>query len=481
MGVCQSNPENASNKASPQKYRHDYAIKIQANTWVRDSHGLFDYECNETTQQILRLQGPNHSLCRKDGENIFVESENGNHELSKKKVLQVSYEANRYWVNPTLNVATNVTSYNPFDDERSMWMVSRFMKGPLEKGTPVAEGDYIKFGRVRYKVKELRGLKGVSSANNHDNSGMGYDDKIGDIDGNMEAMAIGTDGNLKACRICLAEGNEFDNPLIAPCDCCGTMKYVHLRCLQHWLANRAQTRHFGIITTIIWKSFDCELCKKELTDRFKADGKTYDLVDYKRPDGGPFLIFEILSKDLKHPKGVHIINMSSKNTAKLGRGHDCDLRIPDISVSRFHATIRYDNGEFFIDDNNSKFGTLILIQNGVALQDETSKVTVQVGRSIFTVNLEKIEHKEFFASKCCLSSGVPPEKEELIETIIKSKAEAHTHVPNSASVFSPQNFHPHMSMPQSPMNYIDDDDVDLIPDEFHSHAANANANVNQSN
>lgn len=42
-----------------------------------------------------------------------------------------------------------------------------------------------------------------------------------------------------------------------------------------------------------------------------------------------------------------------------GRGHLCDIRISDISVSRLHAFIKYEDGNFVILDNNSKFGTLV--------------------------------------------------------------------------------------------------------------------------
>jgi len=30
-----------------------------------------------------------------------------------------------------------------------------------------------------------------------------------------------------SCRFCLAEDNDIENPLIAPCKCSGTMKYIH--------------------------------------------------------------------------------------------------------------------------------------------------------------------------------------------------------------------------------------------------------------
>jgi FHA domain len=37
---------------------------------------------------------------------------------------------------------------------------------------------------------------------------------------------------------------------------------------------------------------------------------------------------------------IHVINMLKTEQAKIGRGHDVDVRITDISVSRLHAVIK---------------------------------------------------------------------------------------------------------------------------------------------
>ena len=46
---------------------------------------------------------------------------------------------------------------------------------------------------------------------------------------------------------------------------------------------------------------------------------------------------------------------------RLGRGHDADVRIHDISVSRTHAFIKKEaqTNRLYIEDNKSKFGTLV--------------------------------------------------------------------------------------------------------------------------
>jgi len=71
---------------------------------------------------------------------------------------------------------------------------------------------------------------------------------------------------------------------------------------------------------------------------------------------------------------VHLITPTfHMKTFKLGRGHDSDLRINDISVSRCHAVIKFKSDGFYLTDNMSKFGTLILIRNKIDLSLNCTK------------------------------------------------------------------------------------------------------------
>ena len=40
--------------------------------------------------------------------------------------------------------------------------------------------------------------------------------------------------NLAECRICFENISTIENPLISPCLCNGTSKYVHKGCIQRW-------------------------------------------------------------------------------------------------------------------------------------------------------------------------------------------------------------------------------------------------------
>jgi pSer/pThr/pTyr-binding forkhead associated (FHA) protein len=39
-------------------------------------------------------------------------------------------------------------------------------------------------------------------------------------------------------------------------------------------------------------------------------------------------------------KVIHVVNMLKAEEIKIGRGHDADVRVTDISVSRLHALIK---------------------------------------------------------------------------------------------------------------------------------------------
>jgi len=140
-----------------------------------------------------------------------------------------------------------------------------------------------------------------------------------------------------------------------------------------------------------WKQFECELCKKPYPYVFRSNGISYRLIDVEPdiPHEKNYLLLESLTFEKNSSRMVHLIMPDTeKKTFKLGRGHESDVRVSDISVSRCHALVKYnsDNGRFYLEDNLSKFGTLVLAIGQIELEPEMTKA-VQIGRSVisFTV------------------------------------------------------------------------------------------------
>ena len=70
--------------------------------------------------------------------------------------------------------------------------------------------------------------------------------------------------------------------------------------------------------------------------------------DFSTDDTGTIL----REKCKNNSRIIYIIRPSAtKDIFKLGRGHESDLRINDISVSRCHAKIKLENGKFMLEDN----------------------------------------------------------------------------------------------------------------------------------
>ncbi|KAF4710717.1 hypothetical protein FOZ63_009473, partial [Perkinsus olseni] len=87
------------------------------------------------------------------------------------------------------------------------------------------------------------------------------------------------------------------------------------------------------------------------------------------------------------PSGLHIISLADNTPVILGRGHESQVRITDVSISRKHASIRYENGHVWIQDLMSKFGTLVSVRGGeVPLPSDGAPTAIQVGRTLFSLS-----------------------------------------------------------------------------------------------
>jgi len=364
---------------------------------------------------------------------------------------------------------------------------------PDYKGHCLRVGECFKFGRVKYLVKDIslgpiNGDELNPSAFARRQAGrekvkpkeFPEDDGNADEESKCESPQLQLDSQARACRICLMEGSEWDSPLIAPCECCGTMKYVHVKCLAHWLQSRIKSRTTGAVTSVVWKALDCELCKKSLSEKCESGGKTYDLVTFPKPNQGPYITLELMTKEkTNQTRGILILNLAEKNQMRLGRGHDCDVRIHDISVSRCHATITYNKNGIFLEDKNSKFGSLVLIQNPTRLSEDLNGLTLQIGRSVFEVHVEK--DKKWGLMFSCFNTHTVSierlEREELNDkgqdVSIKRQTSNGPSGPfgplipyNTSPQPGPNQNHPPQGVDSgSPRNLRADEDFDMIPDE----------------
>lgn len=114
----------------------------------------------------------------------------------------------------------------------------------------------------------------------------------------------------------------------------------------------------------------------------------YNLISYTIPEDQNYVVLESLNsiKENQYPLSIHVLMFTDNESYILGRGHESDVRINDISVSRAHMKLVFRDNQFAIEDCGSKFGTLILSKNDILIDEERSKL-IQVGRTLTNVSI----------------------------------------------------------------------------------------------
>jgi len=101
--------------------------------------------------------------------------------------------------------------------------------------------------------------------------------------------------------------------------------------------------------------------------------------------------------------------MNSSNI-QIGRGRSADIIIEDISVSRLHATIKMTEDGYMLEDNGSKFGTLLLLPPGLHKINSDTGLFIQSSRTtlLFTVKTDKslIKSASPYSSKTVETSPI---------------------------------------------------------------------------
>jgi hypothetical protein len=104
----------------------------------------------------------------------------------------------------------------------------------------------------------------------------------------------GSEEEIPRCRFCWGCHASPSDPLFSSCKCSGSVGYIHFNCLKSWLDVKKQQKLSLAFSSYYWKAFECEICKKAYPLVIRTHGKTYNLVEYEKPDGD-FLALESLN------------------------------------------------------------------------------------------------------------------------------------------------------------------------------------------
>jgi len=381
-------------------------LKVKTKTWARDSYGLYDYETTTLNVQNFTVTGP----CVLNRVQNEVTQTNPLHSLNTEAMDEPKSAQNGATVLGSIYDDKEGIKIMPPKSqgegyENAFWQIIE--RGEHANGYMLKINDVIRLGRVVFRINQIKVIEDEYEKTNGPNQKQILESikahMKNEINGEevlknppVERMSI---SNM-CCKICLSETEELDDPMITPCDCTGSVKYVHLKCIQNWVKSKLNMQQNKNIVTIFWKNLYCELCKKKFPLNITHHGQELSLIPIGNKISGSYVVIESFSKE-KDSTGIHLIDLSSNQDFKMGRGHDCDLKIPDISVSRVHALLVVSKGKLYLKDNLSKFGTLVLHKGPLLVNDDIEKTCwVQCGRTILKFAIKK----PFFSFLPCFGS-----------------------------------------------------------------------------
>ncbi|CAK76389.1 unnamed protein product (macronuclear) [Paramecium tetraurelia] len=316
------------------------SLQIKMITWIKDSHDLFDYENTNRIAQSLTINS-SIKLYRDKSSGKIQSTQQG------KTLIRIENRQNCFWIEP--RQAKN--------DDHHVWLVIKSIS-QQENGVKLQYNDVIRVGKVEIKLKE---------------TSFRYE----------RETILSQSVDDQRCRICLLGSESIDDPKIEPCNCSGTMALIHLKCLQHWIVTKYNMESSNAIV-FLWDLMKCELCRSNFKRKLQLNGQTVDLVELSKRQFQSYAVLEMKKPLLKSKERLtYILNLEKLEQFKIGRANDNHIRLCDISVSRFHCKLTLHNKEFYIQDNNSKFGTLLKLKQSMPLLKEFQNVQVQVGRTLF--------------------------------------------------------------------------------------------------
>ena len=403
---------------------------MSTETWSKDVYELVDYDSHnlDNTQLIIKS---NSYIYREFNKVVSLPEKNKN----KNDLL---FQINTYNKGKDFNFEI---STNPFKlDENniispnSSWFVLKSSRMDIKMNRyKLNPEDIIKIGRITLRIRDIyfsnnkknNSILNESNITNSNIKEMNILKTEGELANNINMKTNKKDNNLEKekikpiimekkskkenniftkiekknsiCRICYMEEEDEENPLLQPCICSGSMKFIHWSCLKHWISTRSCVK---IDTTencnvYIIKPVECELCKTKFPDLIKHEGKLYPLLDFSK-EFENYLTLESLTVDKHKNKFIYVISLKKKKI-KMGRGHESDVLLSDISVSRVHCFFIIENNKVYLEDNNSKFASLILIQYSTIRLLEGIPLNFQVGRTYIDCKIKK----NFQLFNCC--------------------------------------------------------------------------------
>ena len=272
-----------------EKEENPLELKINCTTWLKDTEDLFDFETtniNKNTyiesnldKDLYIIKYRNESDTKQKEKIHFINSSLIKQKISMNNttkivgVLKFNKLKNNLKIINSFKSRLTENLYMPENCERLYELF------PLDEYVNIEEGDIIKIGRIRMKFDKIsfkskdKTIYDLINKNVLNNSQtMNSKDNYETISINkMLSSPVVNQSSARntellntiqkpLCRLCYQTESTITDPLISPCNCSGSMKYIHLSCLKNSIKLKYQKRSDKYYDMFLFQNYSCEIC-----------------------------------------------------------------------------------------------------------------------------------------------------------------------------------------------------------------------------
>jgi hypothetical protein len=416
-------------------------IKINCRTWLKDTEDLFDFETSN-------INTNKYTYSNLDKDYYIIKCKDESNEKNKEKINFIY--SNLIKQNLSCNNNMKIVGVLEYNKSKSNLKIINSFKSknlnnlytpencerlyelfPVDKYVEIKEGDVIKIGRIRMKFDRISFMSQNKSLYEVINKNMLNNSQTFNSKENNETISINrmlvssvrnTEINGKiCCRLCYQSESSFTDPLISPCNCCGSMKYIHLSCLKHSIKIKYHKKSELYYDMFLFQNYSCEICLTNYPKYIIYKTQVYYLIDIDFDRFDNYALCDLTqyldnNQRISH-FGYLMFKIEDGLELSIGRKKNNNIKLKDISVSRNHCVIVKKDNSLLMKDLGSKFGTMRYINDclDIDFKENTKLLTGKHELEFFLVKSWSLfGFPNIFKFSCCTCNQPINEQSELI-------------------------------------------------------------------
>ena len=269
-------------------------LSLFTRTWVRDSHGLYDYESPQTKNiNVMIAESVLIARTKHEIQTVPINKALNN---DQELILNVTYQNNDiYSIENPITFMMQPSEENIINLSNKIWYVLKSEDtqnstnlqtiNNINEDYNLCKNDIIKLGRVKYALNDVHipDRKDI----------IDIETPLDPLSYNVESINMNSQsvfdfiflaknelGNNEEniCKICYSDSNENDNPLVHLCSCSRGIRFAHYFCIKKWMETKLILKENDKKTVKSYniKSFNCEICKTPYPCKF-----TFFLINFR--------------------------------------------------------------------------------------------------------------------------------------------------------------------------------------------------------